>query len=181
MIEPGSDIRSDNPITTAALSFDNNLVCCHYRYRRGGMEVTMRDFTLATRCGGPRSAARVYRDSISSGGSSFATLIAVLRQSPSSSGTPIRHAAAVGQSVNEMRARSEAPNDWTFLIQKVLRFWQVGRRSSHRLLRINSDSHFGNSLAVKGDALIHGPCLVARPVGSEWRTRRPYQGIIQTK
>jgi hypothetical protein len=27
--------------------------------------------------------------------------------------------------------------------------------------------------------LIHGPRLVARPVGSEWRTRRPYEMDIQ--
>jgi hypothetical protein len=37
----------------------------------------------------------------------------------------------------------------------------------------NSEVDLQISLAVKGDALIHGPCLVARPVGSEWRTRRP--------
>jgi hypothetical protein len=62
----------------------------------------------------------------------------------------------------------------------VLRFWQKGRSSSPQLARISSDFLSGNSLAAKGDALIHGPCLVARPVGSEWRTRRPYQGNIQT-
>jgi hypothetical protein len=48
------------------------------------------------------------------------------------------------------------------------------------LARINSDFLSRNSLAVKGDALIHGPRLVARSVGSEWRTRRPYQMDNQT-
>ena len=33
------------------------------------------------------------------------------------------------------------------------------------------------AVAVRADALIHGPCLVARPVGSEWRTRRPSHRI----
>ncbi len=66
------------------------------------------------------------------------------------------------------------------LIQKVLRFWQKGRSSSPRLDRLSSGFLFGNSLAAKGDALIHGPTLVARPVGSEWRTRHPYQVSIQT-
>jgi hypothetical protein len=27
-------------------------------------------------------------------------------------------------------------------------------------------------MAIKADALNHGPCLVARPVGSEWRIHR---------
>jgi hypothetical protein len=33
------------------------------------------------------------------------------------------------------------------------------------------------AIAVRADALIHGPCLVARPVGSEWRTRRPFHRV----
>ena len=56
---------------------------------------------------------------------------------------------------------------------KVLRFWQAGHCSSPRLTRSNRDLPHGSDLAVKGDALIHGPCLVAGLVGSEWRTRRP--------
>jgi hypothetical protein len=79
-----------------------------------------------------------------------------------------------------MRASGDAPDHQIFLIQKVLRFWQKGRSSSPLLVRINSGFLSGNSLAVKGDALIHGLRMVARPVGSEWRTRRPYQGNIQT-
>ncbi len=38
-----------------------------------------------------------------------------------------------------------------------------------------SDISFEVVRAVKGDALIHGPYLAARPVGSDWRTRRPRQ------
>jgi hypothetical protein len=66
------------------------------------------------------------------------------------------------------------------LFNKVLRFWQKGQRSSPQLVRISSGLLFGGSLVVKGDALIHGPTLVARPVGSEWRTRHLHQKNIQT-
>ena len=45
---------------------------------------------------------------------------------------------------------------------------------------INGGPFFEGSLAAKGEALIHGPSLVARPVGSEWRTRRPHQESIQS-
>jgi hypothetical protein len=58
-------------------------------------------------------------------------------------------------------------------INKVLRFRQAGHCSSPRLTRSNRDLSHGRDLAVKGDALIHRPCLVAGLVGSEWRTRRP--------
>jgi len=78
-----------------------------------------------------------------------------------------------------MRVGDDALDHQEFLIQKVLRFCQKGRSSSPRLDRISSGFLSGNSLAVKGDALIHGPSLVARPVGSEWRTRRPYQEKIK--
>jgi hypothetical protein len=45
-----------------------------------------------------------------------------------------------------------------------------------RLARINRGSVM-SSLAVKGEAMIHGPYLAARSVASEWRTRRPSQLI----
>jgi hypothetical protein len=32
-------------------------------------------------------------------------------------------------------------------------------------------------MAVRADALIHGPCLVARPVGSERRIHRPFHRV----
>jgi hypothetical protein len=66
-----------------------------------------------------------------------------------------------------------------FLQYKVLRFRRKGHCSSPQLACISSGFLSGNSLVVKGDALIHGPRLVARPVGSEWRTRRPYEMDIQ--
>jgi len=37
------------------------------------------------------------------------------------------------------------------------------------------------AVAVEGDALIHGPHLVAQPVGSEWRNHRPQQMRNQFK
>ena len=60
-------------------------------------------------------------------------------------------------------------------IYKVLWFWRTGYCNSFDQTRISRDLPFGSSLAVKGDALIHGPCLVARPVRSEWRNHRPYR------
>ena len=46
-------------------------------------------------------------------------------------------------------------------------------------IRTNLDISAEIVRAVKGDALIHGPNMAARPVGSDWRTRRPSQ-LIQT-
>jgi hypothetical protein len=62
---------------------------------------------------------------------------------------------------------------------KVLRFSQAGHFDPSRLFRINGNLHSWNLPAVNGDVLIHGPRLVAQSVGSEWRTRRPYQIDIQ--
>jgi hypothetical protein len=63
---------------------------------------------------------------------------------------------------------------------KVLRFWQVGQYSPPHLVRIKREARFGGSLAANGDALIHGPNLVAWPVGSEWRNHRLHRAVIQT-
>ena len=103
-----------------------------------------------------------------------------LSQPLSSSGSSNRRASVVSLLACEMGDSGDAPDHQELLKQKVLRFCQKGRSSSPQLARINSGFLSGKSLAAKGDALIHGPCLVARPVGSEWRTRRPYKGIIQT-
>jgi hypothetical protein len=110
----------------------------------------------------------------------IARIPTALRQPLSSSGASNRHASAVSRLVCEMGDSGDAPDRQELLKQKVLRFCQKGRSSSPQLARINSGFLSGKPLAAKGDALIHGPCLVARPVGSEWRTRRPYKGIIQT-
>jgi hypothetical protein len=67
-----------------------------------------------------------------------------------------------------------------FSIHKVLRFSQAGHFIPSRLFRINRGFSKGNSLAVKGDVLIHGPYLVAQSVGSEWRNHRLHQITIQT-
>jgi len=58
------------------------------------------------------------------------------------------------------------------LTEKVLRFLQAGISNPPRLFRINRDLPFGSFLAVKGEALIHGPYLVAWSVGSERRNLR---------
>lgn len=57
---------------------------------------------------------------------------------------------------------------------KVLRPCDMGRYNSPLSDRINSDLPRGTSLDVVGDAMIHGPKMVARLVGSEWRTRCPH-------
>ena len=59
---------------------------------------------------------------------------------------------------------------------KMLRFRQPGFNPSLSA-RTNLDISAEIVRAVKGDALIHGPNLAARPVGSDWRTRRPSQLI----
>jgi hypothetical protein len=66
------------------------------------------------------------------------------------------------------------------LMHKVLRFLQAGQFTPSRLFRINGGFSSGNSLAVKGDVLIHGPHLVAQSVGSEWRNHHLLQITIQS-
>jgi hypothetical protein len=92
----------------------------------------------------------------------------------------VRRAEVSDSSTSEVVGDVQSLNRRAFLHNKVLRFWQKGQRSLPQLVRISSGLLFGSSLAAKGDALIHGPTLVARPVGSEWRTRHPYQKNIQT-
>lgn len=58
---------------------------------------------------------------------------------------------------------------------EVLRLRVSGHGDPARTSRINRDFLTRISLAVKGDAKIHGPYLVARSVVSDWRNRRPRQ------
>jgi hypothetical protein len=180
MTGPELHVRNNNTITTKALALDNALNWCHYLHRKGGLEVTMSGSTLATRCSGRRPTAGALRNSISPSGSSFARIPAAFRQPLFNSEASLRHASFPNQSVGETGGGGDVPDHRIFLIQKVLRFWQKGRSSSPQLVRISSGFLSGNSLAAKGDALIHRLRMVARPVGSEWRTRHPYQGNIQT-
>jgi len=134
---------------------------------------------LATRCSGRRPTAGALRDSIAPNGSSFVKLPAC-RPPLSNTDALIRHASVLRRSADEMRGSGDAPNHQTILIQKVLRFCQGGRSSSFRPARISSGFLSRNSLTAKGDALIHGLSLVARPVGSEWRNHRPHLASSQT-
>jgi hypothetical protein len=63
---------------------------------------------------------------------------------------------------------------------QVLRIVPAGQFIPSRLARINRDTS-RRSLAVKGDALIHGPNLVAWSVVSERRNHHPHQVIIQNQ
>ena len=169
-----------NTITTKALTLDNGHNWCHYVHRKGGLEGTMFSSIVVTRCSGCRPTAGPLRDSISPSGPSFASTPSALWNPFVSSEASLRHASFPNQSVSEKGGSGDAPDHREFLNQKVLRFWQKGRSCSPQLARISSDFLSGNSLAAKGDALIHRLRMVARPVGSEWRTRRPYQISIQT-
>ena len=67
-----------------------------------------------------------------------------------------------------------------FQKNKMLRFRQGGLNPSSSA-RTNLDISAEIVCAVKGDALIHGPNLVARSVVSERRIHHPHQVIIQTQ
>jgi hypothetical protein len=84
-----------------------------------------------------------------------------------------RLALVSDDSIGKVPGSSGSVRSHALADHKVLRFWQAGHCSSPRLTRSNRDLSHGRDLAVKGDALIHRPCLVAGLVGSEWRTRRP--------
>jgi len=49
-----------------------------------------------------------------------------------------------------------------------------------RLVRTNGDSE-AEDPSSKGDVMIQGSSLVAGPLGSEWRTRRPCRVTTETK
>ena len=86
---------------------------------------------------------------------------------------PRRLTPVLDDSIGKVPGSSGLVRSHAHADHKVLRFWQAGHCSSPRLARSNRDLPHGSDLAVKGDALIHRPCLVAGLVGSEWRTRRP--------
>lgn len=87
--------------------------------------------------------------------------------------------AATNSFVN-VTAHSAKRDSRILLKYKVLRFLQAGHCYSPSLERINRDIRVRTSLVVKGDALIHGLCLVAWPVGSERRIHRLVHVSIQT-
>ena len=74
--------------------------------------------------------------------------------------------------------RSRTFSQTFFQKYKMLRTRRQGLNPSSST-RTNLDISAEIVRAVKGDALIHGPNMAARPVGSDWRTRRPSQ-LIQT-
>jgi hypothetical protein len=172
--------RRDNTRTTAPLRFDNHSHRCHHPQRRGGWGVTMTGSVSAARCSGRGRSSGPLGHSILPSGSPIEWAYGAIRPSLSNSEASLGHVSALSPSARSMRRGNDAPGHSSILNQKVLRSLQLARRGSLQLSRISSDFLSGISLAVKGDALIHGPRLVARPVGSEWRTRRPSQGNIQT-
>jgi hypothetical protein len=77
------------------------------------------------------------------------------------------------------RCHGSTPPLSNFLHHKVLRLSHTGFGDATRREHISGGPFSQGSLSVRGEALIHGPSLVARPVGSEWRTRRPHQEDIK--
>jgi len=169
----------DNRITTAALRIDNAPPAWHYLNRKGGMEMTMSGPIVATRCNGRRPPAGALRNSIFPSGPSIAKVPAAFRQPLSNRSFGLRLDSVVVRPTEVSTCGIDGLGPLTNLIQKVLRFQLKARSSARRPVRINSGFLHRNSLAVKGDALIHGPHLVAQPVGSEWRIHRPVVSIHQ--
>jgi hypothetical protein len=139
------------------------------------MDAIMSGLAMSSFRGAPRTRADALHDVDPRGNFS-------LRSPSVSSETPaigfansVQRIQFSNHSITEALEYDRAPLRRSSSFYKVLRFWQEELTSSLRSTRINSGFPKGNPLAVKGDALIHGPCLVARPVGSEWRTRRPRQ------
>lgn len=101
-----------------------------------------------------------------------------LAPSPDQFGRSPRCAQVSGQSPRPSGHSCE-PRVALFRLYQVLWCRGVGRRRPTRRRHINREPAFSNSLVAKGGVLIHGPRLVAQPVGSEWRTRLPYWKYIQ--
>jgi hypothetical protein len=103
---------------------------------------------------------------------SCAPPLAVARSNAESS-EPLRFYAVLrhvsGASVNH---ESRVSSSIHFQKHKMLRYRQHGF-NPFLPFRTNLDISAEIVCAVKGDALIHGPYMAARPVGSDWRTRRP--------
>ena len=183
-INPGSDrlanACNNDTLTTTSLSFDNSLNWCHCANCKGGLEATMSSSTPAKRCDGRRPRAGTLRGLISPSNFTFAKMLAPHQFFLLDSQALVRRAAVSNKSTSEVVGDVSSLNHRAFLFNKVLRFWQKGQRSSPRLVRISSGLLVGSSLAAKGDALIHGPTLVARPVGSEWRNHHLHLVIVQS-
>lgn len=91
------------------------------------------------------------------------------------------------------KGQAEFPRSFGRRGIQIHRSWDPDNSSSYKVLwngqegpsrlswpvRTSSDLSPGASLALKGEVLIHGPSMVARPVGSEWRTRHSLQMKIQ--
>ncbi len=87
---------------------------------------------------------------------------------------------AVKSCLIDVAMTSANRNSRNFLKYRVLRAAQARHQGSPYVGRINRDIQVRSSLVVKGDALIHGLCLVAWPVGSERRIHRLHHVITST-
>lgn len=159
-------------------SFDMVPGRCHALKRKGGEAAQMRLIWVITpRCVNSHSrvdASRGNRDRMATAASPQFSLA----PSPKQFGRTPRCAQVSGQSPRPSRHSCE-PEVASFRLYQVLWCRGVGCNYPTRRCHINGESAFSNSPAVKGGVLIHGPRLVAQPVGSEWRTRLPYWKYIQ--
>ena len=90
----------------------------------------------------------------------------------------VAHLSTPGCTSHQVVDHRQTLSNHLVQILKVLRFWQAGRSTPPRLLRINRDLPAGSTLAVKGEALNHGLHLVAWSVGSERRNHHLHQAVI---
>jgi hypothetical protein len=90
----------------------------------------------------------------------------------------VRSSANVADVITKVTDYGQALSHQIIRIHKVLRFWQAGRSTPSRLLRINRGLSNESTLAVKGEALNHRLHLVAWPVGSERRNHHLHQAVI---
>lgn len=106
-------------------------------------------------------------------GSPYLTHVAASRSTATCS---VDQVGASSLSTNSSNARTfDAPMSMiaSSLTNTVLQFQRRCQIYSPPMECTNSEVELQILLAVEGDVSIHGPCLVARSVGSEWRTRRP--------
>jgi hypothetical protein len=143
------------------------------------MELTMSNLASAKWCDGS-AVARTFRAPVLLKNFAFVKTLAPFQVLPLDSVAFVRRGSVSNSSSSKVAGGVQPSSHLSVFFNKVLRFWHEGQRSSLQLVRMSSELLCGSSLATKGDVLIHGPSLVARPVGSEWRNHHPRQAAIQT-
>jgi len=98
---------------------------------------------------------------------SFAQMICILRALLVQFDMAPRCGALSSHSMDGSDFRFRVRGWRELLLQEALRLWQMGRISSLQPIRTNGDFTYRDPLAIKGEALIYAPTLVAGMVMSE--------------